>query len=125
MNGRIGTIYDNEAVFISAVHDKLNDLRTTNGSAVPPEGSKLNEKAVGAKYGLWGALTIRSSVEAVKLPRFAGRYGSNPRPFLARVAGLSSPSATIPSPRSQCPASPKSRVPVRKGSRRSWLRCPY
>jgi hypothetical protein len=52
-NGRVDTsTYDNETAFISAVHDKLNDLRTSNVSAVLPDGSKLDEKALGAKYGL-------------------------------------------------------------------------
>jgi hypothetical protein len=44
--------YDNEPAFISAVRDQLNDLPTTNVSAVLPDGSKLGEKALGAKYGL-------------------------------------------------------------------------
>ena len=46
-NGRVDTsTYDNETAFISAVHDKLNDLRTSNVSAVLPDGSKLDEKAL-------------------------------------------------------------------------------
>jgi hypothetical protein len=44
--------YDSEFAFIGAVHDKLNDLSTTNVSAVLPDGSELDEKALGAKYGL-------------------------------------------------------------------------
>ena len=44
--------YDNESAFISAVREQLNDLRTTSVSAVLPDGSKLDEKALGAKYGL-------------------------------------------------------------------------
>ena len=52
-NVQVGTTtYDNETAFISAVRDQLNDLRTTNVSAVLPDGSKLDEKALGAKYGL-------------------------------------------------------------------------
>jgi hypothetical protein len=48
----ITNAYDSETAFISAVHDKLNDLSTTNVSAVLPDGSELDEKALGAKYGL-------------------------------------------------------------------------
>jgi hypothetical protein len=44
--------YDTEPAFISAVRDQLNDLRTTGVSAVLLDGSELNEKALGAKYGL-------------------------------------------------------------------------
>ena len=52
-NGRVGTTtYDDETAFISAVREQLNDLRTTSVSAVLPDGSKLDEKALGAKYGL-------------------------------------------------------------------------
>ena len=52
-NGRVGTnTYDNETAFISGVRDQLNDLRTTHVSAVLPDGAKLDEKALGAKYGL-------------------------------------------------------------------------
>ena len=51
-NGRVGTnTYDNETAFISAVRDQLNDLRTTHVSAVLSDGSKLDEKALGTKYG--------------------------------------------------------------------------
>ena len=58
-NGRVGTnTYDNETAFISAVRDQLNDLRTTSVSAVLPDGSKLDEKALGAKYGLEGAPSV-------------------------------------------------------------------
>lgn len=58
-NGLVDTsAYDNETAFISAVHDKLNDLRMTNVSAVLPDGSQLDEKALGAKYGL--ALPVAS-----------------------------------------------------------------
>ena len=52
-HGQVSTnTYDNECAFISAVRDQLNDLRITNVSAVLPDGSQLNEKALGAKYGL-------------------------------------------------------------------------
>jgi hypothetical protein len=53
VNGRVGTnTYDREPPFISAVRDLLRDLRTRKVSAVLPDGSKLDEKALGAKYGL-------------------------------------------------------------------------
>jgi hypothetical protein len=54
VNGRVGTnTYGNETAFIKApVYDKLNDLRTTQVSAVPPDGSRMDEKALGAKLGL-------------------------------------------------------------------------
>jgi hypothetical protein len=53
VNRRIGTkTYDNETAFINAVRDLLRDLRTRKVSAVLPDGSKLDEKALGAKYGL-------------------------------------------------------------------------
>ena len=58
-DGLVGTnIYDNETAFISAVRDQLNDLRTTSVSAVLRDGSKLDEKALGAKYGLESASSI-------------------------------------------------------------------
>jgi hypothetical protein len=44
--------YDTEPAFISAVRDQLNDLSKTWVSATLPDGSELNEKALGAKYGL-------------------------------------------------------------------------
>jgi hypothetical protein len=44
--------YDSETAFIDAVRGQLNDLSTTGVSAVLPDGSELNEKALGAKYGL-------------------------------------------------------------------------
>ena len=57
--GLVGTnIYDNETAFISAVRDQLNDLRTTSVSAVLPDGTKLDEKALGAKYGLQGTPSV-------------------------------------------------------------------
>lgn len=47
VNGRVGTnTYDHETAFISAVHDKLNDLRITQVSAVPPDGTQMDEKAL-------------------------------------------------------------------------------
>ena len=52
VNGRVGTNTYDEPPFISAVRDLLRDLRTTKVSAVLPDGSKLDEKALGAKYGL-------------------------------------------------------------------------
>ena len=48
----VTSTYDSETAFIVAVRDQLNDLRTTSVSAVLPDGSELNEKALGAKYGL-------------------------------------------------------------------------
>jgi hypothetical protein len=58
-NGRVSTnAYDNETAFISAVGDQLNDLSSTSVSAVLPDGSKLDEKALGAKYGLEGAPSV-------------------------------------------------------------------
>jgi hypothetical protein len=44
--------YDTEAAFISAVRDQLKDLSTIGVSAVLPDGSELNEKGLGARYGL-------------------------------------------------------------------------
>jgi hypothetical protein len=48
----VTSTYDSETAFIVAVRDQLNDLRTTSVSAVLPDGGELNEKALGAKYGL-------------------------------------------------------------------------
>jgi hypothetical protein len=62
-NGRVGTnTCDNETVFISGVRDQLNDLRTTNVSAVLPDGTRLDEKALGVRYGLSGAPVGRASM---------------------------------------------------------------
>ena len=50
-NGRVGTkTYDNETAFISGVLDKLTDLRTSNVSAVLPDGTKLDGATLTAKY---------------------------------------------------------------------------
>jgi len=58
-NGRVCTnAHGNETAFISAVLDQLNDLSSTSVSAVLPDGSKLDEKALGAKYGLEGAPSV-------------------------------------------------------------------
>ena len=59
-DGRVcTTTYDKESAFISAVRDQLNDLRTTGVSAVLPDESQLDEKALGARYGLSGAPVAR------------------------------------------------------------------
>ena len=42
--------FDNETDFISVVLDKLSDLRTSDVSAVLPDGTKLDEAALRAKY---------------------------------------------------------------------------
>ena len=42
--------FDNETDFISVVLDKLGDLRTSDVSAVLPDGTKLDEAALRAKY---------------------------------------------------------------------------
>jgi hypothetical protein len=58
-NGRVCTnAYDNETALISAVCDQLNDLSSTSVSAVLLDGSKLDEKALGAKYGLQGTPSV-------------------------------------------------------------------
>ena len=58
-NGRVCTnTYDNETAFTGAVLDQLNDLSSTSVSAVLPDGSELDEKALGAKYGLEGAPSV-------------------------------------------------------------------
>ena len=58
-NGRACTnAYDKETAFISAVLDQLNDLSSISVSAVLPDGSELDEKALGAKYGLEGAPNV-------------------------------------------------------------------
>ena len=50
-NGRVGTkTYDGESKFISGVLDKLNDLHTSNVSAVLSDGTKLDEATLRAKY---------------------------------------------------------------------------
>ena len=50
-NGRVGTkTYDNETAFISGVLDKLTGLRTSNVSAVLPDGTKLDGATLTAKY---------------------------------------------------------------------------
>ena len=69
-DGLVGTnIYDNESAFISAVRDQLNDLRTTSVSAVLPDGSKLDEKALGTKYGLEGGPSVATRRREPKAPR--------------------------------------------------------
>ena len=50
-NGRVGKkTYDNETAFISGVLDKLTDLRTSNISAVLPEGTELDEQALRDRF---------------------------------------------------------------------------
>jgi hypothetical protein len=49
--GRVGKkTYDNETAFISGVLDELTDLRTSNVSAVLPDGTKLDGATLTAKY---------------------------------------------------------------------------
>jgi len=43
--------FNNESAFISAVIDKLNDLRTSNVSAVLPDGTQLDAATLRLKYG--------------------------------------------------------------------------
>ena len=42
--------FDDETAFISAVRDKLNDLHTSNVSAVLPDGTRLDEAALKVGY---------------------------------------------------------------------------
>jgi hypothetical protein len=68
-DGRVcTTAYDKESAFISAVRDQLNDLRTTGVSAVLPDGSQLDEKALGAKYGLSPSVATRRQPRAGDAP---------------------------------------------------------
>ena len=68
-DGRVcANAYDNETAFISAVRDQLNDLRTTGVSAVLPDGSQLDEKALGAKYGLSPSVATRRQPRAGDAP---------------------------------------------------------
>jgi hypothetical protein len=68
-NGRVCTnAYDNETALISAVCDQLNDLSSTSVSAVLLDGSKLDEKALGTKYGLEGGPSVATRREP-KAPR--------------------------------------------------------
>jgi hypothetical protein len=42
--------YTAESEFISAIQDKLDDVWTSNLSAVLPDGTELNESALREKY---------------------------------------------------------------------------
>ena len=74
-NGQVVTnTYDTETAFILALRDHLNDLRTTSVSAVLPDGSELNEKALGAKYGL----SEQAERRFRRQPKPPGGLGDNP-----------------------------------------------
>ena len=61
-NGRVGKkTYDNETAFISGVLEKLTGLRTSNISAVLPDGTELDEQALRDRFMPHGFQTAPSA----------------------------------------------------------------